>query len=54
MEAIILALLNLVLDAVGHEKAQSMLSEEAMRRANVEADAVAAARIAVQASSGSG
>lgn len=44
MEALILSLLSIVLDAIGHEKAQALLSQEAMRRANAAADAVAAAR----------
>lgn len=46
MEALIIQLIGIILDAVGHETAQAMLSQEAMRRANVAADAVVAARIA--------
>lgn len=37
-------LVVLLLDAVGHEKAHQLISEEVRRRANAEADAVAAAR----------
>jgi hypothetical protein len=42
---IVVALVGLLLDAVGHEKAQQLVSEEARRRANAVADAVAAARV---------
>ena len=44
MEALIVSLISIILDAIGHEKAQALLSQEAMRRANLAADAVAAAR----------
>jgi hypothetical protein len=37
-------LVSLLIDAVGHEKAQQLISEETQRRANAAADAVAAAR----------
>lgn len=41
----IMSLVRLIVDAVGHEEAHRMVSEEAKRRANAEADAVAAARV---------
>ncbi len=44
---LILGLASLLLDALGgdSEKAQGLISEEAKRRANAAADAVAAARV---------
>lgn len=44
MEQLILGLIQIIIDAVGHEKAQQLVSEEGKRRANAAADAVAAAR----------
>ncbi len=43
---LVLGLVSLLLDALGgdHEKAQNLISEEAKRRANLAADAVAEAR----------
>lgn len=41
---LILGLVRLIIDAVGHDEAQRLVSEEAKRRANDAADAVAAAR----------
>jgi hypothetical protein len=38
------ALLRLVLELVGHEQAKALLSQEAINRANAEADAIEAAR----------
>lgn len=37
-------LLKLVLELVGHEQAKALLSQEAINRANAEADAIEAAR----------
>jgi hypothetical protein len=42
---IVKGILSLVLDLVPHEEAQQLLSEEAQRRANDAADAVAKARV---------
>lgn len=41
---IILELVRLIVNAVGHETAQQLISDEYKRRANAAADAVAAAR----------
>ncbi len=38
-------LVQLLLELVGHDEAHQMVSDEAKRRANVAADAVAAARV---------
>lgn len=43
---IILGLIRIIIDAVGHERAHQLISEEEQRRANAAADAVAAARVA--------
>lgn len=48
MEQLISALIAIIVEAVGHEKAHQLVSEEAVRRANVAADAVALARIAAE------
>lgn len=45
-ESLILALVSIIVEAVGHEKAHQLISEETVRRANVAADAVALARVA--------
>ncbi len=45
-ELLIIELVKLLVGAVGHEKAHQLVSEETQRRANAEADAVAAARVA--------
>jgi len=41
---IAVALLKLVLELVGHEQAKALLSQEAINRANLEADAIEAYR----------
>lgn len=41
----IITLMGVILDHIPHEEAQLLLSEEAKRRANAKADAVAAARV---------
>jgi hypothetical protein len=43
---LIISLIGVILDHIPHEEAQHLLSEEAKRRANAKADAVAAARLA--------
>ena len=48
IEEVIGALVSIIVEAVGHEKALQLVSEEAQRRANVAADAVAAARIVAE------
>ena len=42
---IVIRLIGLIVDLVGPEKAQLLVSEETQRRANAAADAVATARI---------
>lgn len=42
--AIAVSLIQLVIQLVGHEKASELVSQEAMRTANLAADAVAEAR----------
>ncbi len=44
MEALIISLIKLILDAVGEQQAHELITEEVRRRAYAEADAVAAAR----------
>ena len=49
LEALLGALVTALVDAAGgHEKAHQLISEEAVRRANAAADAVALARIAAE------
>ena len=43
-------LVRFIVEQVGHEKAHLMVSEEAKRRANAAADAVAAARVLAESS----
>ena len=45
LELVVMGLIRVIIDAVGQKKAQQLLSQEAKRRANAKADAVAAARI---------
>lgn len=42
--AIAMSFIQLVIQLVGHEKASELMSQEAMRAANLAADAVAEAR----------
>lgn len=43
-ELIVLTLIKLAIDLVGAERAKALLSQEAINRANAEADAVETAR----------
>ena len=52
LQLFITSLIGLILDHLPHEEAQQLLSEEAKRRANAAADAVAAARIASERTMG--
>ncbi len=45
MTEFLLTLVRFIVDQVGHESAHQMVSDEAKRRANEAADAVAAARV---------
>lgn len=45
---LVIALIKLIVDEVGHETAHQLVSDETQRRANAEADAVAAARVAAE------
>lgn len=48
VEEILAALVSILVEAVGQEKAHQLISEEARRRAYIMADGVALGRIAAQ------